>query len=183
VNESKGGPPNPSGAQRPLGLKKPGGSSHGGGQRHAAGGAGVPPPKLPKPETIHYFKENKPDPALLDTRAEEIAQELARAGLKATQLRRYYDEVLHLRQRLSAEARHLDGDREKAFAILRTDFRMLKAKAAYAHGRDRALFPWRLLKFFIDHVHSVNSVRDFDVFFQHFQAVVAFHKFYKPGRD
>ncbi len=138
------------------------------------------PAKLPKPDTIAYFVNNNPDPALMDGKADEIAEELANGGLKATQLRRYYDDVLTLRQRLNALAPKPGARREDAFKLMRADFKMLKAKAAYAHGRDQRMFPERLLKFFIDHVHSVQTAADFDVFYQHFQAIVAFHKFYKP---
>ena len=58
---------------------------------------------------------------------------------------------------------------------------MLKAKAVYANGRDRGhTFPNEMLQFVVSHVHGVKTARDFDAFCRHFQAVVAFHKFYAP---
>jgi CRISPR-associated protein Csm2 len=123
----------------------------------------------------------------MDSEAEEIGRKLAiEDGLKPTQLRRYYDDIQNLRARLDRLTQELSkslGEEKKArslaFERLRSDFKMLKAKAAYAHGRK--LIPERLLAFFINHVHSVSSAEDFEVFFKHFQAVLAFHKFYKPS--
>lgn len=135
---------------------------------------------IPKPKEINYFKDGRPDPALMDEVADDVAQRFQRENLKPTQLRRHYDNVITLRQRLNAQAAQPGDEREQAFDTLRADFKMLKAKAAYAYGRDDRTFPKSLLQFFVDHVHSVKTARDFDVFFQHFQAVVAFHKFYKP---
>jgi len=142
--------------------------------------AQYPGKTMPKPKEISYFKDGLPDPVLMDEGADEVAQRLQKDDLKSSQLRRYYDDVITLRQRLDAQALKPGEARERAFDTLRADFKMLKAKAAYAFGRDKKTFPESLLQFFVDHVHSVKTARDFDVFFQHFQAVVAFHKFYKP---
>jgi CRISPR-associated protein Csm2 len=175
-----------SGNQRPPDNRRQQGGQSYGSQRYGAGAGGgsSPPPKLPEPETIIYFlddKEEKFDPALMDSKAEEIGKALAlQDELKPSQLRRYYDDVLNLRNRLEAKYRQTGGDREAIFELLRADFKMLKAKAAYARGRDKDMFPERLLKFFINHVHSVDTARKFDAFCHHFQAVVAFHRFYKP---
>jgi len=134
---------------------------------------------LPTPKTITYYIDNTPNARLMDEDAQDLGEALAvQDQLKPSQLRRYYDDVGNLRARLDAIARKPGPDREQAFTLLRADFKMLKAKAAYARGRQ--LIPERLLQFFMDHVHSVNSANDFDVFCRHFQAVVAFHKFYKP---
>ena len=136
---------------------------------------------MPQARDVVYFKDDRPDPDLMDRVAEDQAKDFDREGLKPTQLRRHYDDVITLRQRLNAMASKPGEARERAFDALRADFKMLKAKAAYAYGRDHKTFPKSLLQFFVDHVHSVKTARDFDVFFQHFQAVVAFHKFYKPN--
>jgi CRISPR-associated protein Csm2 len=112
---------------------------------------------------------------LMDEKAEKTAQDLKEVS--STQLRRFYDDVLTLRQRLKAEQGQ-NRSADEVFAELRAEFKMLKAKAVYAHGRNKNTFPKEFLQFFIDHVSAVNNAKDFEAFCKHFQAVVAFHKFY-----
>ena len=161
------------------GGRGPGGGFGGGGGRGPGGSFGgnsSEPKSLPTPQPVIYFQ---PDgslvSALMDSQAEDLAQRLSQ--VTTTQLRRFYDDVLTLRQRLMAEQRQ-GRDKEAVFNDLRADFKMLKAKAVYAHGRSEKTMPRPLLQFFIDHVAAVNSARDFEAFCKHFQAVVAFHKFY-----
>jgi len=140
------------------------------------------PPVMPDPQAVHYFTpDGRVRPELLDGEAEAAARGLAEARLKTTQLRRYYDDVLNLRERLREEARRAGDDREAAFQTLLADFKMLKAKAAYAHGRSDKTFPRQFLQFFVDHVAAVRTASDFEAFCKHFEAVIAFHKFY--GED
>ncbi|TVR57610.1 MAG: type III-A CRISPR-associated protein Csm2 [Candidatus Competibacteraceae bacterium] len=153
------------------------------GGRGSGGGFGGHPPEpksLPAPRPVIYFQ---PDgslvPALMDDQAEDLAQNLSQ--VTTTQLRRFYDDVLTLRQRLAAEQRR-GRDKEAAFNDLRADFKMLKAKAVYAHGRSEKTMPRPLLQFFIDHVAAANNAREFEAFCKHFQAVVAFHKFYGENK-
>lgn len=164
------------------GGRGPGGGYSGGG-RGPSGGFGSNPPEpksLPTPQPVIYFQ---PDgslvPTLMDSQAEKLAQDLRQ--VTTTQLRRFYDDVLTLRQRLAAEQRQ-GHDKEAVFNNLRADFKMLKAKAVYAHGRSEKTMPRLLLQFFIDHVAAVNNAREFEAFCKHFQAVVAFHKFYGDNR-
>jgi CRISPR-associated protein Csm2 len=141
---------------------------------------------LPEPRAIEYFREGRLAERLLDEDAEEAAQSLH--DLSPTQLRRFYEDVLTLRERLRVASGSCQDEprREAEFQRLRAEFKMLKAKAAYARGRNPNTFPLQFLQFFIDHVAAVNSARDFEAFCKHFQAVVAFHKFYestKASRD
>lgn len=132
---------------------------------------------LPPPRPIVYFWNGKMNTELMDEKAEETAQELREVS--STQLRRFYDDVLTLRQRLKAEqGQNPSADENEVFAELRADFKMLKAKAVYARGRNKNTFPMEFLQFFIDHVTAVKNARDFEAFCKHFQAVVAFHRFY-----
>ena len=137
---------------------------------------------LPQPRPVEYFaKDGSLARDLLDGRAEKQARSLQ--NVTTTQLRRFYDDVLALARRLDVESEGGGSERREAvFNRLRAEFKMLKAKAAYAHGRDEKQFPKEFLQFFIDHVHAVNSAREFDAFCKHFQAVVAFHKFFGKNR-
>lgn len=159
-----------------------GGGFSGGGRGPSGGFGGNPPePKsLPTPQPVIYFQQDGSlVPTLMDSQAEDLAQQLSR--VTTTQLRRFYDDVLTLRQRLAAEQRQ-GRDKEAVFNDLRADFKMLKAKAVYAHGRSEKTMPRPLLQFFIDHVAAVNNAREFEAFCKHFQAVVAFHKFYGENK-
>lgn len=153
------------------------------GGRGPSGGQGGNPPEsksLPSPRPVVYFQsDGSLVPALMDNQAEDLAQRLSQ--VTTTQLRRFYDDVLTLRQRLTAEQRQ-GRDKEAVFNDLRADFKMLKAKAVYAHGRNEKTVPRPLLQFFVDHVAAVNSAREFEAFCKHFQAVVAFHKFYGENK-
>jgi CRISPR-associated protein Csm2 len=144
----------------------------GGGQRKQ--GAQRQPKVLPTPRPVTYYSGGRLEPSLMDDKAEKTAQMLRQ--VKTTQLRRFYEDVLNLRQRLAIETQR-KGD-VAAFEQLRADFKMLKAKAVYANGRSQKIFPEEFLQFIIDHVQSVNNAQDFEAFYKHFQAVVAFHKFY-----
>ncbi|ADE15896.1 CRISPR-associated protein, Csm2 family [Nitrosococcus halophilus Nc 4] len=134
------------------------------------------PPRIPKPETQCYFEADGKTPraALVDEEAEQLAQEMSKVS--HTQLRRFYGDVLSLRRRLEAKASKIE--KESLFRELLPEFKMLKAKAVYADGRlgHRDFAP--LLGFIINHTYSVRRVEEFDAFCKHFQAVVAFHKFY-----
>jgi len=132
----------------------------------------------PQPRTVSYYDdEGRIRLDLLDSRAQELAEELARTELKSTQLRRYYHEAVNLQRRLGQLA--AGGSREQAFECLRADFKLLKAKAHYANRRDKKMFPDRLLQFFVDHTHAVKTVKDFDAFCRHFEAVVGFFQYMK----
>ena len=131
------------------------------------------------PKIVQYYKDGVLKEELVDQEAEAVAKELALARLANTQLRRYYEDVLALRRRLEHEsANNGNGDREKVFARLRPEFKLMRAKAFYANKRSAQTFPDRLREFFEDHTASVKTVKDFEAFCKHFEAVVAFHRFH-----
>lgn len=134
-----------------------------------------------QPRPVVYFDGRSVRPALLDEEARKLAKEIS--GVKTTQLRRFYNSVVQLQRRLDQLAEKQPGSngREAAFEQLRAEFKLLKARAHYAHARSEKMFPKPLLQFFVDHSHAVKTVRDFDAFCQHFQAVVGFHQYY--GED
>jgi len=144
--------------------------------RSRPGAGGPAGPRIPEPQPVTYYAgPNKLDPELLDSKAEQWARKFSKVS--ASQLRRFYEDVLSLKKRLQLEATGTRQEaREKAFDRLRADFKMLKAKAVYAYGRSEKQFPRDCLQFFVNHVHAVRTARDFDAFAKHFEAVLAFHK-------
>jgi CRISPR-associated protein Csm2 len=137
------------------------------------------PPRIPEPELQRYFEADGKTlrTALVDGEAEQFAQKIWE--VPPTRLRRFYEDVLSLRSRLEAQAHN--GERARVFQGLLPEFKMLKAKAAYTFGRlgrrDQESFA-PLLGFFVNHTHSVKRIEEFDAFYRHFQAIMAFHKFY-----
>lgn len=137
-------------------------------------------PSPPQVQTVTYFddKGNLRE-ELVDEEAEEQAKTLAGAGLKHTQLRRYYEDVLNLRRRLDHEIANRPGaTEEEVFLKLRPEFKMLRAKAYYANERSDKIFPDAFKTFIEINVKSVRNAADFKAFCQYFQAVVAFHRVY-----
>lgn len=57
--------------------------------------------KLPPPQPVTYYQDGRLNSALMDSQAEAVAKGLQE--LSTTQLRRFYGDVLTLRQRLKAE--------------------------------------------------------------------------------
>ena len=156
--------------QRPQGQ----GLGHGGG-----GGRGNADPargrveELLKPpaEPPRYFAGNSraPRAELLGKEAEDVAKQLA--TVPASQLRRFYAEVMALKRRSELAGA---GDEE-----IRAQLTLLRAKAAYTWTRNDR-YPGELVAFFTRHAAAVRGREDFLHGFQpHFEAVMAFHKVFE----
>lgn len=145
------------------------------------GGSGTTPEKRPALAPVQYFDDKgNLRVALVDEEADEQAQQISE--MAPSQVRRYYGEVLSIRRRLEHEAGSTQSEsREEVFARLRAEFKMLKAKAFYAKERSPAVFPDAMRDFIERHTAAVKTVKDFEAFCKHFEAVVAFHKVY--GRE
>ncbi len=114
---------------------------------------------------------------LFDGLAAEIAGQLDRAignCNNTTQLRRFYDEVVDWEQRL------ID---EESFRNQEAFFRMLKAKVAYAYGRNRdeakkkaGLVDDDFRHWFAHCVDRTTSPQELQRFRLHFEAVLGFLK-------
>lgn len=92
--------------------------------------------------------------------AKEFAKELSENDL-TSQLRKFYGEVKRLQ---------LNG-------YNKVEFKLLKPKLAYAAGRNQ-----KILKFYevmSDAIDKVDNQTSFDNFVKMFEAIIAYHKFYK----
>lgn len=138
------------------------------------------PLELPKARPVVYFKQDHSlVEELVDAYARKQAEELVE--LAPTQLRRFYEHVLSIKRRLDLAANN-PVEREREFSKLRPEFKLLKAKAVYAYGRNHHKEYYKALaEFFISHTESVKKAADFEAFCKHFEAVIAFHKFYAEG--
>lgn len=110
-----------------MNAQNPGSRNQQGGQR---GGGGGPPRESADFSAVEL---EKPAPELFDTVAERVAKVIAESSErgkknKATQLRRFYDEIVMWDQRLRQSP-----DQYAKFLPL---IRMLNAKATYAEARE-----------------------------------------------
>ena len=136
---------------------------------------------LPPPRPVNYFEDKDKkvlNATLLDEKAEEIAKLFA--DVTATQLRRFYEDVLSLKRLLDLEGER--EDRAAVFKRLRPEFKMLRAKAAYARRSPAGKINDHVLQFFVDHTAAVRTVDEFDAFCKHFEAVIAFHRYFENKR-
>lgn len=115
----------------------------------------------------------KIDPHLYSDIAEEAAKVLGagpRHKNKPTQLRRFYDELVMLREKVGS-----DKDR---FEQQRPFIQMLKAKVAYAKGREKVDENFeKLLRKVVDEVKDPETLKQAKLFME---AFMAFYKVYGP---
>lgn len=158
-----------------------GNRQHGqGGRPQGSGGYAGRPPELPtaKPHAFYSDQDKKTlFKKFVDEEARDRAQQFA--SLKSTQMRRFYDDVKAIERKLSL-GQDEDG-REKSFAVEHAMITMLKPKAVYAEKRKVA--PRAFTQFVFDNVDSIHDLRDFEAFVRHFEAVVAYHKFFAEDKE
>jgi CRISPR-associated protein Csm2 len=114
-------------------------------------------------------------PKLFSDIAERVAQEVSPGGERAqknkpSQLRRFYDEFLLLQQRV--------GRDEQRFKQTEPFIQMLKAKVAYAKGREKVDVNFEaVLKHVIDNCGDAASLLNGKYFLE---AFMAFYKVHGP---
>lgn len=156
------------------------GGGFGGGPRDGApsGGSQQTPllARLRDQQRITYTRPSQsntakpaPRPELFDEEALAVAQKLA--GIKASQLRRFFGAVQTLKRKLQ-----LDGRLDLEF--IKGEMALLKAKSGYMlqrlHKGDEDA--WDLLTLLVRHGRSIENRDDFFTFARHFEAVMAYHK-------
>ncbi len=154
--------------------------NQGGGKQPPAGGSGTGSDGIERllrqpSEKCRYFADNTgaPRKELLDEEAQRVAEKLK--TLPASQLRRFYAEVMALKRRLELDDTLADGEITAQLALL-------KAKAAYTCKRNEK-YPDELVRFFTRHAAAVGGRRDFLRGFQpHFEAVMAYHRVFEQKK-
>lgn len=129
---------------------------------------------------IQFWKDGKKpsiNPDLFSDIAEKIAKDIAdekQGNLnKATQIRKFYDEVVRFDSMLK--------ENTDEFENILPYFKMLNAKAAYAMGRG--LISQKFKDFIADGVRQVNDWQDFTVFAGLFESFMGYYKFYDKQGD
>ena len=97
---------------------------------------------------------------------------------KRTQIRKFYDEVMHLDMEARRRGKNPD-DRAKKWNAILALVNMLVAKAAYARGRD--LVSDNFLGFIKDSVADIKDPDDLKIFASFFEAFMGFYRLYGPN--
>lgn len=114
-------------------------------------------------------------PELVDSEARAEAQCWQAAGIKTTQLRRFFGAVRADERRFALQ-QGKPADSEVQVAMM-----MLKTKAYYAAARDNK--HQRIANFCKNHAGLVKTHQDFLHFLRHFEAVTAYHKYFEKGGE
>ncbi len=115
---------------------------------------------------VTFYAGGGIDPQLLNTKAEQIADVLSKAGRDTnsyTQLRRFYDEVNDFYEEIKT-----DSDFEDRLPLIL----MLNSKVAYAKGRNKV--DDNFVSFIKAGLAQVKNKEDFRVFKLLFEAVMGF---------
>ena len=137
--------------------------AHNQGRKHQGGRSDRDRSGAPQPISYTVLSDSGPQirPELIDSEALSEAKKCERVN--KTQLRRFFGEAISERNRVKTD--------NQAKVVMVT----LKAKAHYASARDKNNAP--LVDFFLRHAASVSTKVDFEHFMQHFEAVIAYHRY------
>lgn len=129
----------------------------------------------PQPSFPDVVFGQKIDPKLYSDIAEEAAKKVGqthdRNRNKPSQLRRFYDELVALQEKV--------GNDKERFAQQLPFIQMLKAKVAYAKGRDKVDESYQaLLCRVVDQAVDVDTLRKARFFME---AFMAYYKVYRPS--
>ncbi len=142
----------------------------------------MPSPSFKKPLDAELFN------GIALQAAKQIAQPQDRNRNKATQLRRFYDELVSWENRLTQFIGRLEGDEdarkskaEKQFQEYLPFIRMLNAKAAYAEGRK--LVDRNFVDLLSQTLKEVSSPETLTTCKHFWEAFMGFYKQERPGND
>lgn len=125
-----------------------------------------------------YYENGALRPELLDTHAKVLGESFAKkgdAGVKSTQMRRFYGDVKELETRIERKEGvdiFESNDPQKLTQYLAL-IRMLKSKAAYAAGRNTVSRAFE--SFIAKAVDQIRTPKDFRAFVLFFEAVVGYY--------
>lgn len=126
---------------------------------------------------MYYKPDGSLDSKWVDSEALAVARKLVIKGfngkvdknksIKTSQLRKFYADVKSLERSWDYQGRS-----NAAFLGILPQIKILKAKAAYAKGRD--VVPPAFTDWMNTHVEAIKNHEDFEAFLLHFEAVVGF---------
>ncbi|MGC9168814.1 MAG: type III-A CRISPR-associated protein Csm2 [Desulfurella sp.] len=132
--------------------------------------------KYPDITPKDYFKPNsdivKDD--LFSVTADKITESFSKeGGITGSQIRKFYDEVLRLRLKLDSA-----NDKEKKFVEILPYLKMLIPKVVYFKNRKNVNVDESFESFIKMNIENITKVKEFEVFCDLFEAVIAYTKKY-----
>jgi CRISPR-associated protein Csm2 len=122
------------------------------------------------------------NPVLFSEEAEKLARAIGQEGKdargnlnKGTQLRRFFDEIVHLRD----QSRGIDNTASERWGNLLPYVKMMIAKATYAEGR-RLVSP-NFVEMLKSGIGQIETPRDLRIFADFFEAFMGFYKLHGPN--
>jgi|GEM_PF-2154461 len=116
------------------------------------------------------FNEVENPADLVVEHAEKLAASLTTKSTNEptkSQMRRFYQEYLKLRQRIKSGG-------EDAYKKNEVALKMLISKAKYATGRQNVKVPEEFVKWFEENIKAINSAKDVETFGQYFEAFMGY---------
>lgn len=117
--------------------------------------------------TVVFNKVTNPADLVVE-HAEKLAEKVS-TNHEATksQMRRFYQEFLKLRQRIKSGG-------EDAYKKNEVALKMLISKAKYATGRQSVKVPEEFVNWFAENIKAINSAKDVETFGQYFEAFMGY---------
>ncbi len=116
------------------------------------------------------FTKAKPA-ELVEIHAKDLAKEVVKKGAAGeatrSQMRRFYQEYLSLRQKIKSGGPATYEQNEAAV-------KMLIAKAAYASGRQNVKLPKLFVDWLKDNLREIKNANDVEAFGQYFEAFMGY---------
>lgn len=137
---------------------------------------------------IRFWKNKEKEiinPDLFDNIAEAWAKKLKDDNTgqnNYSQIRKYYDEVLLIEQKLTMGSKAKKTNIEEEFKIILPYLKMLRAKVYYSKNRKsqgKNLVGDNFVDFINQCLRQINDYKDFQVFKTFFEAFMGFLKYYK----
>lgn len=138
-------------------------------------------PNMIKPTIKFYEDEGKTTirQELFTNEALKWAKEIVQDDLSVNQLRKYYSEVVNLKQKIESS----NIENFKQFLPL---IRMIKSKVSYSYGKEKARdrVKWNSFKKFMDEmIDSINDYKDFFAFCLFFESVLGYYYGEKADKE
>ncbi len=110
--------------------------------------------------------------------ADEIAKSFKfdKPPMKSSQVRKFYDEIL--RRKMIIELETDEKKKKEAFLKQLPYIRMIISKAVYANNRKQPTVNNNFKKFIENNIGNIKEYKEFEVFCDLFEAVVAYSKKY-----
>lgn len=121
-----------------------------------------------EPEPHEVVFNQYPPAELVEKWARELAEQLTGGGeATRSQMRRFYQEYLSLRQRVKSGG-------EEAYEDNKVAIKMLIPKAAYTSGRQNVRIPSEFVTWLSNNIRAIDNANDVETFGQYFEAFMGY---------